>query len=181
VSHIGTHVVRLGQESGCDERERRSRLPPMPDARTLSAPQFEAALRALSAGAVRDGNVDCLACERCERCRACTFCVDSTGLSHCHYAADCADCVDCSHCTGCRGCSSCQHCVLSEDCVGSAYLVRSVGCSGCSYCFGCVGLQRRDFCILNEAYDRATYFEVTTRLSRELARSAGERGTSRAP
>jgi hypothetical protein len=52
--------------------------------------------------------------------------------------------------------------------VESAYLVRSVGCAGCTYCFGCVGLQRRDFHILNEAYDRATYFEVTARLSRAL-------------
>ncbi len=46
--------------------------------------------------------------------------------------------------------------------------MRSVGCNGCSYCFGCVGLSRRDFHILNEAYDRATYFEITARLAREL-------------
>ena len=34
--------------------------------------------------------------------------------------------------------------------------------------FGCVGLARRHFHILNVAYDRATYFEVTARLAREL-------------
>ena len=39
-------------------------------------------------------------------------------------------------------CLACQHCVDSERCIGSAYLVRSVGCSGCTYCFGCVGLGR---------------------------------------
>ena len=56
----------------------------------------------------------------------------------------------------------------ANSCVGSAYLVRSTGCTGCTYCFGCVGLSRRDFCILNEPYDRATYFEITARLAREL-------------
>jgi hypothetical protein len=58
--------------------------------------------------------------------------------------------------------------VSSENCVASAYLVRSTGCTSCNYCFGCVGLSRRDFCILNEPYDRATYFEIANRLAREL-------------
>jgi hypothetical protein len=31
-----------------------------------------------------------------------------------------------------------------------------------------VGLSRRDFHILNEPYDKATYFEITARLSKEL-------------
>jgi hypothetical protein len=31
-----------------------------------------------------------------------------------------------------------------------------------------VNLSRRDFCILNTQYDRATYFEVASRLAREL-------------
>ena len=68
----------------------------------------------------------------------------------------------------CTGCLACQHCLESERCIGSAYVVRSIGCSGCTYCFGCVGLARRDFHILNEPYDRATYFEITRRLAREL-------------
>jgi hypothetical protein len=55
-----------------------------------------------------------------------------------------------------------------ERCIGSAYLVRCVGCSGCTYCFGCVGIARRDFHILNEPYDRTTYFEITRRLARDL-------------
>jgi hypothetical protein len=46
--------------------------------------------------------------------------------------------------------------------------VRSAACVGCAYCFGCVGLSRRDFHILNEPYDRATYFELSGRLAREL-------------
>ena len=52
--------------------------------------------------------------------------------------------------------------------MGSAYLVRSVDCTGCTYGFGCVGLSRKDFCILNVQCDRATYFEVASRLAREL-------------
>ncbi len=52
--------------------------------------------------------------------------------------------------------------------MGSSYLVRSVGCSECTYGFGCVGLTGRDFCILNEPYDRATYFAVVARLAGEL-------------
>jgi hypothetical protein len=63
---------------------------------------------------------------------------------------------------------ACQHCVDCERCVSSAYLVRSIGCSGCTYCFGCLNLSRRDFCILNESYDRATYFALTARIARDL-------------
>jgi len=43
-----------------------------------------------------------------------------------------------------------------------------VGCVGCTYCFGCVGLHRKDFHILNRAYDRATYFAEIAKLAREL-------------
>jgi hypothetical protein len=39
---------------------------------------------------------------------------------------------------------------------------------GCNYCFGCVGLSNKDFHILNEPYDRSTYFETVARLSRAL-------------
>jgi hypothetical protein len=31
-----------------------------------------------------------------------------------------------------------------------------------------VNLARRDFCILNEQYDRAAYFELASRLARDL-------------
>jgi hypothetical protein len=47
-------------------------------------------------------------------------------------------------------------------------VIRSLRLTGCSYCFGCVGLSGRDFFILNEPYDRNTYFHVTRRLAREL-------------
>jgi hypothetical protein len=134
----------------------------------MTGAEFEAAFRKLMSGAARADNVGCLACDRCERCSECTFCVASKGLSRCHYCEACADCTDSAHCVRCSGCLACQHCVDSERCTGSAYLVRSVACSGCNYCFGCVGLGRRDFHILNEPYDRATYFETAARLAREL-------------
>ena len=135
----------------------------------MTGPEFEAALRKLVSGATRtSANVACVGCERCERCSECTFCVGSKGLARCHYCDACSDCTDCAHCARSTGCLACQHCVESDRCIGCAYLVRSVGCSGCTYCFGCVGLSRRDFHILNEPYDRATYFETTARLAREL-------------
>jgi hypothetical protein len=138
--------------------------------RLLTAHEFEAALRKLmTAGRNERANVGCVACERCEQSSECTFCVDSKGLTRCHYCSNCDTCTESSHCTGCRSCLGCQHCVDSERCTASAYLVRSVDCSGCTYCFGCVGLYKSDFHILNQRYDRATYFELTTRLSRELA------------
>jgi hypothetical protein len=137
------------------------------DARLLTGPEFESELRRLAAAGVRE-NAGCIACERCERCIASTFCKGSRGLGRCHYCVDCSDCVDCSHCRGCAGCLSCQKCVDSERCHASAYLVRCVGCVGCTYGFGCVGLASADFFILNEPYDRATYFEQTARLAREL-------------
>ncbi|MGO9837297.1 MAG: hypothetical protein ACLP1X_24145 [Polyangiaceae bacterium] len=130
---------------------------------------FETALRKLVAVAARStANVGSLECEGCERCEGCTFCASSKGLARCHYCTGCDDCTDCTHCSDCRACTACQRCVGCERCVGSAYLVRSIGCNGCSYCFGCVGLWRRDFCVLNEQYDRAAYFELTSRLAREL-------------
>jgi hypothetical protein len=136
---------------------------------SMNGAEFETALRNLVAKAGRSSeNIGCLACDGCERCSECTFCASSKGLARCHYCSECADCTDCAHCQRCSGCLACQHCVETDRCIGSAYLVRSTGCSACNYCFGCVGLSRRDFHILNEPYDRATYFEMTSRLLREL-------------
>ena len=50
----------------------------------------------------------------------------------------------------------------------SSYLVRCVSLTDCQYCFGCVGLSGKDFCVLNERYDRKTYFSLTARLAKEL-------------
>jgi hypothetical protein len=113
-------------------------------------------------------NAGCIECDGCQKCVLSTFCRSSTGLVRSHYCVDCTDCTDSSHCRGCSGCLSCNHCVASERCTGSAYLVRCVALSSCSYCFGCVGLQNKDFHILNQPYDRSTYFAVVNKLRREL-------------
>jgi hypothetical protein len=62
----------------------------------------------------------------------------------------------------------CTHCESSERCSQSSYLVRCVDCTNCTYCFGCVGLNRKDFHILNEPYDRRSYFALTQQLMKEL-------------
>jgi hypothetical protein len=131
--------------------------------------EFESALKKLLADAdARKANQGCLACERCERSTDSTFCVDCKGVTRCNYCVRSEDCVDSSHLTGCRGCLSCTQCVGAERCTGSAYLVRSTACVGCTYCFGCVGLHKKDFHILNEPYDRTTYFATVAKLTREL-------------
>ncbi len=136
----------------------------------LTAADFEAAHRKLLAAAKSErANVGCIACERCEQSSECTFCTDSKGLTRCQYCSNCEVCTESSHCSRCRSCLGCKHCLDSERCTESAYLVRCSDCSSCNYCFGCVGLYKSDFFILNQRYDRATYFELTHRLSRELA------------
>jgi hypothetical protein len=123
-------------------------------------------LRSQSAG---PANSRCIDCHGCERCVLSTFCGDSQRLLRCHYCDDCSDSTDCSHCRGCKGCLGCSHCIACERCTEGSHLVRSIGLSGCSYCFGCVGLSNKDFHILNEPYDRSTYFAMTKALSKAMA------------
>jgi hypothetical protein len=160
----------MAHASGSPERERLTEAVRFRDAPApMTGTEFEIAWRELvaSAGKAAD-NVGCMACSQCERCTDCTFCAMGRGLARCHYCERCSDCIDCTHCLGSAGCVACQHCIECERCASSAYLVRSIGCSRCNYCFGCVGLSRRDFCILNEQYDRARYFELVARIARDL-------------
>ena len=88
-------------------------------------------------------------------------------------------CYQSTHCVACDGCSNCSHCVESKGCQSSAYLLQSENCthsaylvmsrnlSDCNYCFGCVGLSNKDFHILNVAFPRKEYFEITARLRKE--------------
>lgn len=89
------------------------------------------------------------------------FCVRCKGAVKCQYLVDCEGCVLTRHSRGCRDLLRCSHCDGSVDCVGSAYLVDCRDLLDCTYCFGCVGLVGKDFHILNEPYDRDTYFRVT--------------------
>jgi hypothetical protein len=79
--------------------------------------------------------------------------------------------VGSSHCTRCQGssnCHGCAYCTECTNCSGSRYLVRCEACADCTYCFGCVGLQKAEFHILNEPYDRTSYFELTAALKKAL-------------
>ncbi|HSQ65384.1 MAG TPA: hypothetical protein VLM85_19330 [Polyangiaceae bacterium] len=139
----------------------------------MTRTEFEAAFRKLLTEHGKTAvNTGCIGCERCTGARDSTFCVDCKQITRCHYCRGCETCTDCSHCEACRDCLSCSHCEDSERCSGSAYLERCVGCSRCTYSLGCVGLSGKDFCILNEQYDRQTWFETVERLRRELGRAA---------
>jgi hypothetical protein len=144
-------------------------LDPKAGGAQLDRARFEAEYKRLVASYGKGtANVGCLACEGCQRCADCTFCSGSTDLSRSHYCEACEGCIDSSHLLRCKGCLACSHCVECERCTGCAYVTRSIGCAGCTYCFGCVGLSKKDFYILNEPYDRQTYFAIVAKLARDL-------------
>ena len=131
----------------------------------MTPSEFETRLRELLRREVAvTENAQSIECHGCEKCVLCTFCRDSKSLLRCHYCTASSECSDCSHCRSCKACLGCSHCVASERCTQSAYLVRCAALSGCSYCLGCVGLSNKDFHILNEPYDRSTYFALTNKL-----------------
>lgn len=131
--------------------------------------EFEARYRELlRAQEAATENDRCVQCEHCRGCSASTFCRHSQLLIRCHYCVECEQCTDCSHCRGSRGLLSCHHCLDSQSSMGSTYLIRCSGMAQCNYCLGCVGLSHRDYHILNEPYDRASYFEISRELQRQL-------------
>lgn len=135
----------------------------------MTRTDFESKLRALlDAHAGRKDNRDCFECTSCEGCIRSTFCRGSKALVGCHYCVDSERCHESTHCRASRELTSCTHCNSCERCIGCSYLVRSIDCTNCNYCFGCVGLSNKDFHILNEPYDRSTYFALTSQLTREL-------------
>ena len=99
---------------------------------------------------VRDtrGCVRCHFSEHCEVCFACT------------YAKNCRHCTHCNRIEGSVRCHRSSHLVDCTDCVDSQYLIDCVQCTECTYCLGCVGLSRKEFHILNQPYDRKTYFGI---------------------
>ncbi len=136
---------------------------------SMTRTDFEKELRALlEAHASTTSNAGCIACERCERCTDSTFSVGCTRLVRSNYCKDSVDCADSSHLLRCTSCLSASHCTDCERCTDSAYLIKCIDMNGCTYCFGCVGLSKKDFHILNQPYDRQTYFEITGRLAREM-------------
>ncbi len=136
----------------------------------LDATQFRRRLaQLLSSFQAQSPNTACVKCVNCVASSGCTFCSDSESLVGCHYSVKCVMCSNCTHCRECRNLFNCQHCQYCDACSNCAYVVHSSRLSGCSYCFGCVGLTGADFFILNEPYRRAEYFEVTRKLTEELA------------
>lgn len=148
---------------------RRGKDAPMKAVEGLTAEEFSRRFAALVERTRGEAaNQGSHGCRGCEACRSCMFCEACADCYRCNY---CVESRLCSHCTHCRGCAQCHHsayCVESERCTGSAYLVRCSDCSDCTYCFGCVGLVKKDFHILNERYDRTTYFELAKQLRRAL-------------
>ena len=137
--------------------------------RVIARAEFEGELRKLlQAYEQRAENERCIECTGCERCADCTFCKGSKALTRCHYCVDSQRCADCTHCRTSRDLLSCNHCVACDRCTKCSYVVKSIDCTACTYCFGCVGLSRKDFHILNQPYDRSTYFAITAKLAREL-------------
>lgn len=106
-------------------------------------------------------------------CRNCAACMFSNGCEDCYrctYCNDCASCSNSTHCSDCTGCHSSAYCTSCANCIGSKYLEYCESCADCNYCFGCVGLSKKDFHILNEPYDRNTYFKIVEKLRLELSR-----------
>ena len=114
------------------------------------------------------GNPGSYACKDCVRCATCMFCVGCEGCYGCTHCTRCELCNNCSHCVDSKSLHGCAYCVQSENCSSSAYLYLSRNLSDCTYCFGCVGLSKKDFHILNVAFGRQEYFDLTGKLKREL-------------
>ena len=114
------------------------------------------------------GNPGSYGCNGCSRCSSCTFCKDCESCYACNYCVRCELCAHCSHCVDSKNCQGCAYCVQSEHCTQSAYLFLCRNLSDCNYCFGCVGLDRKDFHILNVAFERTAYFQIVERLKKQL-------------
>ena len=114
-------------------------------------------------------NQDCFQSEGCENCTSCQFTNHCKDCHRCTYAERSVGCTHCTHIRGCRDSHQSSQLIDCARCIESHYLVLSQDCSSCTYCFGCVGLVRKEFHILNEPYDRKTYFKLVKALMAELA------------
>ncbi len=127
--------------------------------------EYERQLSSLRRLAPPRDNVSCMGCEQCVGCKDSMFCVRCTNVRSSQYLHDCEDCVEASHSRSSKRLVRCSHCECSENCTGSAYLVDCRGLTSCTYCYGCVDLVGKDFYILNQPYDRDSFFRITRALS----------------
>jgi hypothetical protein len=161
-------TARSGEE-GRSSRGADGDQPQRGSAAELTADEFEARYRELLRSFESStANDRCVQCEACRGCTQCTFCRHSQHLVRCHYCVECAECTDSSHCEASRGLLSCQHCTDTQSSTRCSYLVRCASMTQCTYCLGCVGLSHKDFHILNQPYDRSTYFALSRELLRQL-------------
>jgi len=131
----------------------------------LDAREFEKAFAALKAGyqGAAD-NPQGYELKDCRYCSSCMFCVSCESCYRCTHCKGCVQCSNCTHCTDCEGCHQSAYCTKSRRCVGSKYLEHCDSCADCTYCFACVGLSKKDFHILNQQYDKKTYFDLVAKL-----------------
>ena len=101
---------------------------------------------------------NCTGCVRCHFCTNCEMCTS------CTYASNSQHCTHCNRIDSCTRSHRSSHLDRCIDCVDSQYLIDCTNCVDCTYCLGCVGLTRKEFHILNEPYDRKTYFKILKEL-----------------
>lgn len=131
--------------------------------------EFKKALTALEKAFDNDPvNVNSHNVADCTRCTNCVFCRTCDRCYKCSYCTDCDSSTNLTHCIGCASCHHLANSVQCVSCTNSAFLIMSRDMSECNYCFGCVGLTRKDFHILNERYDRSTYFKTIKELTLAL-------------
>lgn len=135
----------------------------------LEGKAFEKALASLKAAheAAAD-NPQGFELKDCRWCSSCMFCTSCDACYRCTHCTRCVECSNCTHCVDCTSCHNSAYCTKSVRCVGSKYLERSEDCADCTYCFGCVGLVKKDFHILNVAYDKRSYFDLVAKLRAQL-------------
>ena len=96
-----------------------------------------------------------------------TQCQFSSGLKDCHrcsYTTDSVGCTHATHLTRCTQCHQSSRLVDCTRCVESHYLTLCQDCVECTYCYACVGLVRKEFHILNQPYDKNTWFALVKAL-----------------
>lgn len=132
---------------------------------------FLAELTRLQKAGGERGNPGCFESVACENCSHCQFCEGCRDCHRCSYTKKSTGCTHCTHVERSTSCHQSSHLVDCQRCVESHYLVLCQDCAECNYCFGCVGLVRKEFHILNEPYDRKTYFARVKALKAELGLS----------
>lgn len=135
----------------------------------LDAREFQRALSVLKATWTGEAaNPQGFELKDCRYCSNCIFCTGCESCYRCTHCTGCTQCSNCTHCVDCTGCHQSAYCTSSERCVGSKYLENCEDCADCTYCFACVGLVKKDFHILNAAYDKRTYFDLVAKLRKQM-------------